>query len=130
MTKAHGWRYWLVLLVGLCFSHMGLAQSQGNESEDERWFTADTLNAGLGEVPEEVKRLSPREAIRSFLTLTYNCTFLRQPPSCHSPAVWHAQSGWQSDDLRAKKIKKVSQRRFHGTRYFVGLPRPVGRREI
>ena len=70
MTKAHGWRYWLVLLVGLCFSHMGLAQSQGNESEDERWFTADTLNAGLGEVPEEVKRLSPREAIRSFLTLT------------------------------------------------------------
>ena len=70
MTKAHGWRYWLVLLVGLCFSHMGLAQSQGDESEDERWFTADTLNAGLGEVPEEVKRLSPREAIRSFLTLT------------------------------------------------------------
>jgi small-conductance mechanosensitive channel len=47
-----------------------MAQSQGEESADSRWFTMDAINTGLDDVPEEAKRMSPRETIRSFLNFT------------------------------------------------------------
>ncbi|MDX5433264.1 MAG: LysR family transcriptional regulator, partial [Halomonas sp.] len=61
---------WLlpVLIAALLFSGLGMAQEEEDE-EREQWFSVDSLNAGLGEVPEEVKRLTPRESIRSFLAL-------------------------------------------------------------
>lgn len=70
MKKSSSWLMWFVLVVTLVFSSVSTAQTQGDESENERWFAIDSLNAGLGEVPEEAKRMSPREAIRSFLTFT------------------------------------------------------------
>ena len=61
---------WCVLAVTLLFTSVSMAQSQGEESADSRWFTMDAINTGLGDVPEEAKRMSPRETIRSFLNFT------------------------------------------------------------
>ncbi|WP_280562915.1 mechanosensitive ion channel domain-containing protein [Chromohalobacter sp. 48-RD10] len=74
--KKHGvWRLWLVAAVAFIFSSLCMAQTPDDESGDTRWFSVDSLNAGLGEVPKAVKRMTPREAIRSFLTLTENEDF-------------------------------------------------------
>jgi small-conductance mechanosensitive channel len=70
MKNYSSWPVWGVLVVTLLFSSVGMAQTQGEESEDLRWFTMDAINAGLDEVPEEAKRMSPRETIRSFLNFT------------------------------------------------------------
>lgn len=69
--KANGsWFVWVVLLIALSFSSICAAQSQGDESEDRQWFSVDTVNAGLGAVPDDVKRRTPRESVRSFVELT------------------------------------------------------------
>ena len=70
MKNYSSWPVWGVLVVTLLFSSVGMAQTQGDESENPRWFTMDAINAGLDEVPEEAKRMSPRETIRSFLNFT------------------------------------------------------------
>ena len=70
MKNYSSWPVWGVLVVTLLFSSVGMAQTQGDESENPRWFTMDAINTGLGEVPEEAKRMSPRETIRSFLNFT------------------------------------------------------------
>ncbi|MDQ7727843.1 mechanosensitive ion channel domain-containing protein [Halomonas sp. SpR8] len=70
MKANSSWPAWLILLVTLAFSSVSAAQPQGGESEDSRWFTVDSLNTGLGEIPEEASRVTPREAMRSFLDLT------------------------------------------------------------
>ncbi|NIC04966.1 mechanosensitive ion channel family protein [Billgrantia bachuensis] len=68
--KANGsWLLPLTLAVALLFSGLCMAQSQQEDSEENQWFSVDSLNEGLGEVPEEVKRQTPREAVRSFLEL-------------------------------------------------------------
>lgn len=64
------WLLWVMLAVAFTFSSLGVAQTEDEESEETRWFTVDSINAGLGEAPEEAKRQTPREAIRSFLELT------------------------------------------------------------
>lgn len=71
--KANGaWSVWLVLIVALTFSSFCMAQTQEEEGggESRQWFSVDSINAGLGEAPEEVSRVTPREAVRSFLNLT------------------------------------------------------------
>lgn len=69
--KVNGsWPVWVVLIVTFAFSSLCAAQSQGDESENERWFAIDALNTGLGDLPEEARRMSPREVVRSFLSLT------------------------------------------------------------
>lgn len=70
MKKNSSWPVWVVLVVTLVFSSVSTAQTQGDESENERWFAIDSLNTGLGDVPEEVGRMSPREMVRSFLAFT------------------------------------------------------------
>ncbi|MFI8749476.1 mechanosensitive ion channel family protein [Vreelandella lionensis] len=70
MKNYSSWPVWGVLVVTLLFFSVGMAQTQGDESEDPRWFTMDAINSGLDEVPEEAKRMSPRETIRSFLNFT------------------------------------------------------------
>lgn len=71
--KKHGaWRLWLVAAVVFTFSSLCAAQTPDEEREETRWFAVDSLNAGLGEAPKAVKRITPRELIRSFLTLTEN----------------------------------------------------------
>ncbi|MGO1535061.1 MAG: mechanosensitive ion channel family protein [Halomonas sp.] len=69
--KVNGsWLAWGVLVMLLTFSSFSAAQTQGGESEDSQWFSADSLNIGLGDAPEEANRVTPRESIRSFLVLT------------------------------------------------------------
>lgn len=72
LMKAHGsWPTWVVLVIVFAFSNLCAAQTQGEEGEEAtQWFTTDELNVGLGEAPDEINRMSPREAIRSFLELT------------------------------------------------------------
>ena len=70
MKVKSSWLAWCLLVVALTFSSLCAAQTQGGESESSRWFTVDALNSGLGEPPEEANRVTPREAIRSFLALT------------------------------------------------------------
>lgn len=65
------WPVWLVLLVALTFSSLCTAQAQEEgTSETPHWFSVDSINAGLGDVPEELGRVTPRDTIRSFLNLT------------------------------------------------------------
>ena len=61
---AIGW-LWTVALV---FSSLCLAQTP--EDTEMRWFPVDSLNTGLGATPDAVKRLTPRDSVRSFLELT------------------------------------------------------------
>lgn len=70
MKANSSWLAWVLLVMALTFSNLCAAQTQGGESESERWFTIDALNTGLGEPPEEANRVTPRESIRSFLKLT------------------------------------------------------------
>lgn len=70
MKAIGSWSAWVVLVALVTFSSLCAAQTQGGESEDNQWFSVDTLNAGLGEVPDEVNRRTPRESVRSFVELT------------------------------------------------------------
>lgn len=54
---------WILLGLALMLSPLGVA-------EERLWYSVDALNAGLGEAPEEVRRVTPREAVRSFMQLT------------------------------------------------------------
>ncbi|SNC65766.1 Small-conductance mechanosensitive channel [Marinobacter sp. es.048] len=64
--KRHAIRGLLVLV--LMVSSLCLAQTQ--ERDQLRWFTVDSLNTGLDAPPDVVKRLTPRDSVRSFLELT------------------------------------------------------------
>ncbi|WP_111413014.1 mechanosensitive ion channel family protein [Billgrantia lactosivorans] len=78
--KVNGsWLMPLMLMVALLFSGLCLAQAPAEDSdngsdsdseEQQEWYSVDSLNAGLDEAPDEVKRQTPREAIRSFQKLT------------------------------------------------------------
>lgn len=65
---------WGLLVVALLFSSLCVAQTSEDDQE-MRWFSIDSLNAGLDEPPEEVSRLTPRDSIRSFLELTKQQNF-------------------------------------------------------
>ncbi|MGS2744427.1 mechanosensitive ion channel family protein [Halomonas sp. LS-001] len=69
MNNTRLWRF-LALIFMLTLSSICMAQTQGDESESPRWFVIDALNTGLGDLPEEMKRMSPRETVRSFLAFT------------------------------------------------------------
>ncbi len=59
---------WMLLALALMLSPLSMAEVI--ESEERLWYSVDVLNAGLGEVPEEVRRVTPREVVRSFIQLT------------------------------------------------------------
>lgn len=75
MKKNGSWLLWLVATATLTFASLCVAQTQGAGSEETRWFSVDSLNEGLDTPPEAVKRMTPRESIRSFLELTKNRRF-------------------------------------------------------
>ncbi len=70
MKVNSSWLAWVLLVLALTLSSLCAAQTQGGESETNRWFSVDSLNTGLGDPPQEANRVTPREAIRSFLDLT------------------------------------------------------------
>lgn len=76
--KGNGtWLLPMVLAIAFLFSGQSVAQTLLSESETEKqtetvgeerlWFPLDSLNVGLDEPPDNLKRLTPRDAIRSFL---------------------------------------------------------------
>lgn len=69
MKKSGVWRLWLAAIV-LMFSNLCMAQTQGGQSEETRWFPIDSLNTGLGEPPAALELRTPRESVRSFVELT------------------------------------------------------------
>lgn len=70
MKANYSWPVWFVLVITLVFSSLCAAQTQGEEREDKLWFDVDAVNEGLGDVPDEVNRRTPRESVRSFVELT------------------------------------------------------------
>ncbi|WP_136255989.1 mechanosensitive ion channel family protein [Onishia niordana] len=70
MKKKSFWQLCLVAAAVFTLSSVALAQSSSEGSEETRWFVVDSLNAGLGDPPEAVQRITPRQAIRSFQALT------------------------------------------------------------
>ncbi|WP_447527932.1 mechanosensitive ion channel family protein [Vreelandella sp. TE19] len=70
MKRSLLWPLWAFGLIAFLFMSESYAQTQDGGSGDGLWFTVDEINVGLGEPPEDVSRVTPREAIRSFLTLT------------------------------------------------------------
>ncbi|WP_299235322.1 mechanosensitive ion channel domain-containing protein [uncultured Halomonas sp.] len=60
--------FWVLMSLALLLA--GPVPVQSSQHEDGPWFTLETLNSGLGEPPEKVRRQTPREALRSFLTLS------------------------------------------------------------
>ncbi|MBB3329355.1 small-conductance mechanosensitive channel [Halomonas campaniensis] len=65
---------WILLALALA-SPLSLAQIE--EDDGRFWFTTDELNAGLGQAPDEVRRVTPREAVRSFMALTEEGEFAK-----------------------------------------------------
>ncbi|MDO0944210.1 mechanosensitive ion channel family protein [Chromohalobacter israelensis] len=72
MKKNGAWRLWLMAAVAFTMTGLCAAQTPDEGREETRWFVVDSLNAGLGEPPETIERVTPRELIRSFLALTEN----------------------------------------------------------
>ncbi|MCK0713615.1 mechanosensitive ion channel family protein [Chromohalobacter sarecensis] len=109
MKKNGAWRLCLVAAVVFIFSSLGMAQTPDADSEETRWSSVDSLNAGLGEVPKAVKRMTPREAIRSFLTLTENGDFAAAAHILNlaelSPAEQRARGGQLAQQL-AEVLKR------------------------
>ncbi|GGC76885.1 hypothetical protein GCM10011382_03480 [Vreelandella lutescens] len=93
----------------LMFSSIGMAQTQGDESEDPRWFTMDAINAGLDEVPEEAKRMSPRETIRSFLSFTEDDNYAGAAHLLNLADVDPSEQPAQGAEL-AKQLAEVLRR--------------------
>ncbi|MDN7131124.1 mechanosensitive ion channel [Halomonas sp. MC140] len=108
--KANGlWPAWIVLITALLFSSVCVAQTQGEESEDNRWFAVDELNTGLEEVPEEVNLITPREAIRSFQALTDNEEFAAAAHVLNLSDLSPAEQREQGPEL-AKQLAEVLKR--------------------
>ncbi|WP_052384141.1 mechanosensitive ion channel family protein [Litchfieldella xinjiangensis] len=74
MKLKDAWPLWIGLVLALAFSSLGMAQTnEGKQAQDEErtlWFSIDSVNTGLDEAPDEVERLTPRDAIRSFVELS------------------------------------------------------------
>lgn len=73
---------WAAMAVAILLAGPGVAQmSQGTDanegdSEEGQWFLLDSINAGLDEAPEQLRRETPRETVRSFLELTEQENFV------------------------------------------------------
>src|SRR5690554_7609993 len=107
MQKNGMWLMPLVLAVALLFSGLGMAQEQEDESEaPEQWFSVDSLNAGLGEAPEEVKRLTPRDSIRSFQALAEEQDFAAAAHILNLSKIEEGVEGWRGP-LLARQLAEV-----------------------
>ncbi|MDR5904751.1 mechanosensitive ion channel family protein [Franzmannia qiaohouensis] len=73
---------WAAMAVAILLAGPGVAQmSQGTDanegdSEEGQWLLIDSINAGLDEAPEQLRRETPRETVRSFLELTEQENFV------------------------------------------------------
>lgn len=110
MQTNGAWLVPLVLAVALLFSGQGMAQEQEEESEEqEQWFSLDSLNAGLGEAPEAVKRLTPRDSIRSFRALTEEKNFAAAAHMLNLSQIEEGDQEWRGP-LLARQLAEVLRR--------------------
>lgn len=109
MKKNGSWILWLVTTVTLTISSLCVAQTEGAESEETRWFSVDSLNEGLGNSPEAVNRMTPRESIRSFLELTKNRRFEAAAHILNLSELAPAEQRERGDEL-ARKLAEVLKR--------------------
>nr|CDQ33713.1 Mechanosensitive ion channel [Virgibacillus halodenitrificans] len=109
MKKNGAWRLWLVAAVVFIFSSLCSAQTSDDDSEETRWFSVDSLNAGLGQVPKAVKRMTPRESIRSFLTLTENEDFAAAAQILNLSELSSAEQRERGEQL-ARQLAEVLKR--------------------
>ncbi|MGY2461246.1 mechanosensitive ion channel family protein [Vreelandella sulfidaeris] len=109
MKAISSWLAWGLLVLALTVSSLCVAQTQGGESENHRWFTVDALNEGLGEPPEEANRVTPRESIRSFLELTDQEEY---EAAAHMLNLSDLSEGEQREQGRelARKLAEIFQR--------------------
>ncbi|HET8789687.1 MAG TPA: mechanosensitive ion channel domain-containing protein [Modicisalibacter sp.] len=109
MKTTGSWLPWLVAAVAFTFSSLCMAQTQGSGSEETRWFSVDSLNTGLGEAPEAVKRTTPRESIRSFLELTEKENFAAAAHIINLSDLTPAEQQERGDEL-ARQLAEVFKR--------------------
>lgn len=98
---------WCLLLIALLMA--GPALSQSSASEEQRWFTLESLNSGLGEPPEAARRQTPREALRSFLTLTREGDFAAAAHLLNLTELPPEEQAARGDEL-ARQLASVLQR--------------------
>ncbi|RBI68793.1 mechanosensitive ion channel family protein [Vreelandella sulfidaeris] len=109
MKVISSWLAWGLLVLALTVSSLCVAQTQGGESENLRWFAVDALNGGLGEPPEEANRVTPRESIRSFMELTDQEEY---EAAAHMLNLSDLSEGEQREQGRelARKLAEIFQR--------------------
>lgn len=95
------------MAVALLFSSLCVAQTP--EDEERRWFSIDSVNAGLDTPPEAVRRLTPREAVRSFLDLTKRQDFQAAAHLLNLSEVRAAEQREQGAEL-ARQLAAVLRR--------------------
>ncbi|MFO8044565.1 MAG: mechanosensitive ion channel [Halomonas sp.] len=100
---------WTLLLLALTFSPLSMAQSDKNEDEERLWYSLDALNAGLGEAPDGVRRVTPREAVRSFMQLTEEGDFAAAAHLLNLSDLKPEQQTAQGDEL-ARQLAEVLRR--------------------
>ncbi|WP_092845092.1 mechanosensitive ion channel family protein [Modicisalibacter xianhensis] len=117
MKTTASWLLWLVTAVTLTVSSVCVAQSQGgtqaqaqgSDSETQQWFSVDSINVGLGEVPKGLERGTPREAIRSFLKLTEDGEYAAAAHVINLSELPPAEQKERGPEL-ARKLAEVLQR--------------------
>lgn len=107
MQAKDTWRWRTVLAIVLLFA--GFSMTLAQEEETTQWFKIDALNPGLGEVPDEVSRATPREAARSFLDLTEEGDYAAAAHLLNLSELSEAEQQEQGGTL-AQQLAEVFQR--------------------
>ncbi|MCE8003992.1 mechanosensitive ion channel family protein [Billgrantia ethanolica] len=85
------------------------SETEDDDSEEREWFPLDSLNAGLGELPDEVERLTPQGAIRSFVELTENEEYAAAAHLLNLSELDEAEQQQQGPEL-ARQLASVLRR--------------------
>ncbi|MGL6215419.1 mechanosensitive ion channel family protein [Billgrantia desiderata] len=85
------------------------SEREDDESEEREWFPLDSLNAGLGEPPDAVERLTPQGALRSFVELTENDEYAAAAHLLNLSELDEAEQQQQGPEL-ARQLASVLRR--------------------
>lgn len=108
---------WVVMAMAILMAAPGMAQmpegvgedDSESESEEREWFPLDALNTGLDETPDEVRRQTPRESIRSFMQLTANHEYSAAAHLLNLSELDEAEQQQQGAEL-ARQLASVLKR--------------------
>ena len=97
---------WGLLAIALLFSSLCVGQASEDDKE-MRWFSIESLNAGLDTPPEEVNRLTPRDSVRSFLELTKQQDFSAAAHLLNLSELGAAEQREKGPELARRKERKI-----------------------